>query len=194
MGPATLASLSSVVSVPVTKVFVSIGSNLERERHILEALAELKESFGRLSVSSVYESEAEGFEGPPFYNLVVGFDTSLALEKVLERLKEIERRHGRDPQSRKFASRTLDLDLILYGDLILKDPKSGRLLLPREDILRYAFVLEPLAEIAPNLPHPVSGKTYRALWQTFDRHRVRQKRLPLKLIGYDHRPPPESGR
>ncbi len=176
------------------KAFVSIGSNLERERHILQALTELEESFGRLSVSSVYESEAEGFEGPPFYNLVVGFDTDLPLAKVLEQLKQIECRHGRSPQSRKFASRTLDLDLILYGDLVLKDPKSGRLLLPREDILRYAFVLEPLAEIAPDLRHPISGETYRALWQTFDRRRVKQKRLPVEVIGYDHRPLPESDR
>ncbi|MFN3919074.1 MAG: 2-amino-4-hydroxy-6-hydroxymethyldihydropteridine diphosphokinase [Methylohalobius sp.] len=177
----------------MVKAFVSIGSNLERERHIREALTELEESFGKLSVSSLYESEAEGFEGPPFYNLVVGFDTDLELAKVLEKLKEIESRHGRGPESRKFASRTLDLDLILYGDLVLEDPKSGRRLLPREDILRYAFVLEPLAEIAPNLRHPVSRETYRTLWQAFDRRRVRQKRLPLSVIGCDRRPPPKPG-
>ncbi|GAB6066690.1 2-amino-4-hydroxy-6-hydroxymethyldihydropteridine diphosphokinase [Methylothermus subterraneus] len=177
----------------MVRAFVSIGSNLERERHIREALAELEESFGELSVSSLYESEAEGFEGPPFYNLVVGFDTELTVEQVLSRLKAIERRHGRGPESRKFASRTLDLDLILYGEEVIQD-SQGRIVLPREDILRYAFVLEPLAEIAPNLRHPLSGETYQALWQRFDRRKVRQTRLPLALIGYGRRPPPAPGR
>ncbi|WP_022948109.1 2-amino-4-hydroxy-6-hydroxymethyldihydropteridine diphosphokinase [Methylohalobius crimeensis] len=176
------------------KTFVSIGSNLEREEHIPQALAELEETFGPLSVSSVYESEAEGFEGPPFYNLVVGFDTELSRPAVLEKLKEIEHNHGRGPQSRKFASRTLDLDLILYGDLILEKPDSDRLQLPREDILRYAFVLEPLNEITPERRHPVTGKTYRAHWQAFDPGKVKQRRLPLSVIGYAPRPRPESDR
>ncbi len=177
----------------MVKAFVSVGSNLERERHIREALLELKESFGKLDISSIYESEAEGFEGPPFYNLVVAFETDLPLAEVLEKLKEIEAKHGRGPQSRKFASRTLDLDLILYGDLVLKDPQAG-ILLPRQDILRYAFVLEPLVEIAPDLRHPISGKTYRELWQAFDHRRVKQKRLPLAVIGCDHRLLPEFDR
>ncbi|MBN2699985.1 MAG: 2-amino-4-hydroxy-6-hydroxymethyldihydropteridine diphosphokinase [Methylothermaceae bacterium] len=176
------------------KTFVSIGSNLEREQHIPQALVELEEIFGPLSVSSVYESEAEGFEGPPFYNLVVGFDTELSRPAVLEKLKEIEHNHGRGPQSRKFASRTLDLDLILYGDLILEKPDSDRLQLPREDILRYAFVLEPLNEIAPERRHPVTGKTYRAHWQEFDPGKVKQRHLPLSVIGYAPRPRPESDR
>lgn len=159
------------------RVYLSIGSNLERERHIPSTLRELEEIFGPLTISSIYESEAEGFEGPPFHNLVVGFDTDLPLEKAQERLKSIEQRHGRSPNDRKFVSRTLDLDLILYGDLILKDP-GGKTLLPRDDILRYAFVLEPLAEIAPDLKHPVLKKSYRQLWQSFDRRKVRQRRLP----------------
>ncbi len=161
----------------MAKVFVSVGSNLERERHIPQAIKELEEVFGPLTVSSVYESEAEGFEGPPFHNLVVAFDTDMTVEQVYEILKQIEHRHGRGPGSRKFASRTLDLDLILYGDLVLEDPKSGRQLLPRDDILRYAFVLEPLAEIAPRLRHPLLKKTYQELWQAFDRNQIRQKRL-----------------
>ncbi len=159
------------------KVFVSVGSNVERERHIPAALRELEETFGPLTVSSIYESEAEGFTGPPFHNLVVAFDTDLPLETVLEELKRIEQRHGRSPRERKFASRTLDLDLILYGDRVVEDPETGRRIVPREDILRYAFVLEPLAEIAPEGKHPLLGKTYRRLWQEFDRRRVRQRRL-----------------
>ncbi len=161
----------------MAKVFVSIGSNLERERHIPEAIKELEEAFGPLVVSSIYESEAEGFEGPPFHNLVVAFDTELAVEEVYEALKKIEQCHGRGPGSRKFASRTLDLDLILYDDLVLNDPESGKHMLPRDDILRYAFVLEPLAEIAPEGRHPVLGKTYLELWHSFDREQIRQKKL-----------------
>ncbi|HEB78081.1 MAG TPA: 2-amino-4-hydroxy-6-hydroxymethyldihydropteridine diphosphokinase [Methylothermaceae bacterium] len=159
------------------KVFVSVGSNVERERHIPDALRELEETFGPLTVSSIYESEAEGFTGPPFYNLVVAFDTDLPLEAVMEQLKQIEQRHGRSSRDRKFTSRTLDLDLILYGDEIVTDAETGKLLVPRDDIVRYAFVLEPLAEIAPDQKHPVLGKTYRQLWQAFDRSKIRQRRL-----------------
>ncbi len=161
----------------MAKVFISIGSNLERERHIPAAIEDLERTFGPLMISSIYESEAEGFEGPPFHNLVVAFETGLAVETVYEKLKQIECRHGRGPGSRKFVSRTLDLDLILYGDLVLKDPQTGKQLLPRDDILRYAFVLEPLAEIVPELRHPILQKTYRELWQAFDRSKIRQKKI-----------------
>jgi len=161
----------------MVKVFVSIGSNLERERHLPEAIQEMEKAFGPLTVSSIYESEAEDFEGPSFHNLVVAFETDLSVEEVQRLFKQIEQRHGRSPRDRKFVSRTLDLDLLLYGDLILDDPKTGKRLLPREDILLYAFVLEPLAEIAPQQQHPILGKSYQELWQSFDRSKVRQRKL-----------------
>ncbi len=161
----------------MTQVFVSIGSNIERETHIRKALTELEQAFGPLTVSSIYESEAEGFEGEPFYNLVIKFETDLAIEEVLKKLKEIETRHGRSVGSHKFAPRTLDLDLILYGDKILRNAKTGRMIVPRDDILRYAFVLQPLAEIAPDRLHPIEKKTFQALWKSFDPAKIRQKKL-----------------
>lgn len=155
-------------------VFLSIGSNIEREKHIPSALKELEERIGSLTVSSVYESEAVGFEGARFYNLVAAFSTELPVSDVVKILSEIESNHGRTRDSQKFSSRTLDVDLILYGDEVLRE---GKLTLPREDITHYAFVLEPLAEIAPNRKHPVIGESYADLWAKFDKAGVKQWRV-----------------
>jgi len=160
----------------VPDVFVSIGSNIDRERNVVSALKALEEHFGRLSVSSFYESDAVGFEGDPFFNLVVSFSTPLSVGEVVHQLADIERRHGRARESRKFSARTLDLDLLLYGDEILH---VGKLRLPREEITRYAFMLEPLAELAPARRHPMLGLTYAELWAAFDKRSVGQRRLNL---------------
>jgi 2-amino-4-hydroxy-6-hydroxymethyldihydropteridine diphosphokinase len=164
------------------EVFVSIGSNVEREKHIPSALEELEKRFGRLSVSSVYESEAVGFQGDPFYNLVVGFESEAPAQEIARMLGEIESLHGRTRESKKFAPRTLDLDLILYGDLIIQE---GKLRLPREEITQYAFMLEPLAEIAHDRRHPVLGRSYGELWADFDKTKASQQRIV---------PPWETGR
>ncbi|CAI8943338.1 2-amino-4-hydroxy-6-hydroxymethyldihydropteridine diphosphokinase [Methylocaldum szegediense] len=155
-------------------VFLSIGSNIEREKHIASALKELEERVGPLTVSSVYESEAVGFEGSSFYNLVVAFSTERPVSEIVTMLSEIESHHGRTRDCKKFSSRTLDLDLILYGDQVLQE---GKLALPRDDITRYAFVLEPLAEITPNRKHPILGESYAELWAKFDKTGVKQRRL-----------------
>lgn len=156
------------------KVYVSVGSNVERDRHIPLALQDLAGQFGALDVSSVYETAAVGFAGDPFYNLVVGFDTEMAVEPLAAALNDLEHRHGRRRDAQKFAPRTLDLDLILYGDLVRSDRKPY---LPRDEITRYAFVLEPLAEIAPTLRDPLSGRSYAELWAAFDKSRLEQKRV-----------------
>ena len=147
-------------------VFVSVGSNVERERNIRGSLRALRERFGPLLVSPVYETAPVGFTGAPFYNLVVAFATELAPRDVLIALADIEAAHGRTRHSERFAPRTLDLDLLLYGDAIVAEPD---LELPRPEIARYAFVLEPLAAVAPDLPHPQAGRTYHEIWAGFDK-------------------------
>lgn len=154
--------------------YISIGSNIERDKNIPSSLAALAQCFGSLKMSGIYESEPVGFAGEFFYNLVVSFESDWEVKNVAKKLRQIELEHGRTREAQKFSARTLDLDLILYGDLIVSD---GRLQIPRDEIERYAFVLEPLAEIAPQLTHPVSGKTYAALWQEFDKTGLKQRRV-----------------
>lgn len=139
----------------MTRIYISLGSNIDRERHIRAGLDALHAEFGELQVSRVFESEAVGFNGRPFYNLVVGADTELPLATLCQRLRAMEFAHGREPDAKKFAPRTLDLDLLLYGELVCETP----LVLPRGEILTNAFVLWPLAELAPTFRHPIDGRT-----------------------------------
>jgi 2-amino-4-hydroxy-6-hydroxymethyldihydropteridine diphosphokinase len=148
----------------VARVYVSVGSNIDRERNIELALSLLEASFGRLQRSSVYESEAIGFDSDPFYNLVVGIDTGFTPREIHDVLHCIEEASGRI-RTAGLSARTLDLDLLLYDDLVTE---ADGLVLPRDDITRYAFVLAPLAEIAGILRHPVTGEHYADMWSAFD--------------------------
>jgi len=98
--------------------------------------------------------------------LIVAFATQQDPYEVNKNLRTIEAKHGRQRSGQRFSSRTLDLDLILYDNLVLK---NNGLELPRGEILRYAFVLQPLADLVPDLSHPVTGQTYGDLWQLFDK-------------------------
>ncbi len=149
----------------MVKVYISVGSNIDRERNVTSALAELAGKYGDLQQSRIFEAEAVGFDGDVFYNLVVAFETGQTVQQVVEGLNRIEDEHGRDRSAGKFSSRTLDLDLLLYDDLILDEP---HLKLPRPEILEYAFVLQPLAEIAGDMKHPVTGFSFAAIWDAFD--------------------------
>ncbi|MCI0654345.1 MAG: 2-amino-4-hydroxy-6-hydroxymethyldihydropteridine diphosphokinase [Methylococcaceae bacterium] len=153
-------------------VYLSIGSNIDREKNISSALREIRALFGDLTLSSVYETDAVGFEGPPFYNMTIRFESEKPLREIARTLREIEIRHGRTHKCVKFSGRTLDLDILLYGDLVISD---GKLQIPRDDIIRYAFVLEPLAEIAPAQHHPVTHDSFLELWEKFDKAGLRQK-------------------
>lgn len=154
--------------------YISIGSNIDKEKNIPASLEALKAQFGNLIISSIYESEPVGFTGDPFYNLVVGFDSNLDVNEVFQILKQIELDNGRNRDCKKFSARTLDLDLLLYGDLILTEDRTQ---LPRHEIEHYAFVLEPLAEIAGHLRHPVSGERYAKMWEQFDKTGLNQHRV-----------------
>ncbi len=154
--------------------YISIGSNIDREKHIPASLSALEDQFGSLNISSIYESEPVGFTGDPFYNLIVSFDSNKDVKEIIHILRQIELDNGRDRNCKKFSARTLDLDLILYGDLIINE---GRLQLPRDEIEHYAFVLEPLAEIAGYLKHPINGLCYADMWEKFDKAGLNQHRI-----------------
>jgi 2-amino-4-hydroxy-6-hydroxymethyldihydropteridine diphosphokinase len=149
----------------VERVYISIGSNVERDRNIPGGLRALHQRFGPLTVSTLYECPAVGFEGEDFYNLVVAFDSTEPVLEVNAALHAIEDRFGRDRSKPKFSARTLDFDLLLYGDQVLRE---GKLVLPRPEIDRVAFVLGPLAELAGSRLHPVRGVTLTEMWARFD--------------------------
>ncbi len=160
----------------MTRVFIGIGSNVQREKNIAEGLATLQQTFGELLSSSIYESAPVGFSGDAFFNLVTSFNSDDDALTIAKQLRTIEFAHGRTADSKKFNPRTLDLDLLLFGDDIIN---ADSLQIPRKDIEVYAFVLEPLAEIAPSLKHPVLHKTYAQLWAEMPKNNVKQTRIGL---------------
>ncbi|PSW15110.1 2-amino-4-hydroxy-6-hydroxymethyldihydropteridine diphosphokinase [Photobacterium sanctipauli] len=149
----------------MTTVYISLGSNIEREYHIQAAVSELKQLGTDFQLSTIYEAEPVGFEGPNFYNCVVAMKTSLSLDNLQQALKQLELDYGRSPQAKKNQSRTLDLDILLFGDRVQALPPS----LPRADIYKFAFVLLPLMELCPDRVIPGDGRTVRQLWQSFER-------------------------
>ena len=160
----------------MARIYISIGSNIEAEQHLRLAIAELREHYGDLQLSSVYESEAVGFEGDNFLNMVVGLDTDEDVHHVVQILRQIEDQHGRVRSGPRFSARTLDLDLLLYDALVVKEEGFE---LPRGEITQNAFVLWPLAEIAPELMHPSEHQSMAALWQGYDKDS--QKLWPITI-------------
>jgi len=145
------------------QVFVSIGSNIDPKENIKIAKGYLDKLFDCI-FSRSYETKAQGFEGNKFINCVVGFETSLLLSELQKHLKKIELKMGRTEDQKGLSNRVIDLDIILYGDKILEDDNFD---IPSKDIENYLFVLEPLAEIAGELLHPVSKIPFSELLKQF---------------------------
>ena len=148
------------------EVFVAAGSNVRPRASLKRAIAALAAEFPGLVASRAWSNRAVGFEGDDFINLVLRFRTELPVAALLERLKAVERAGGREPGAPKWGPRTLDLDLLLYGELTGSHDGAR---LPHPDLATRAWVLGPLAELAPGLPHPESGVAIGELWRRFDR-------------------------
>jgi 2-amino-4-hydroxy-6-hydroxymethyldihydropteridine diphosphokinase len=155
----------SILGPGHVRVFVAAGSNVEPEHNLERACAEIAHTWHDACFSRAYRNVAVGFDGPDFINLVTGFSTSLPLESVIARLRAIETQCGRPRYAPKWASRTMDLDVLLYGDLVAT---TAEYTLPRPDLLKRPYMLGPLAELAPELRHPTAHKTIGALWKEFD--------------------------
>ena len=162
----------------MAQVYLGLGSNIEPDAHLRLAIAELRRRFGRLELSPVYRGAAIGFEGDDFLNLVIGLCTVLEPERVLAEIEDIHRMARRERNGEKLQPRTLDIDLLLYDDLVADAPDRD---LPRSDVLDYAFVLRPLADLAPELVHPVTGRTISEHWRDFDAASQPLTRVDLDL-------------
>ncbi len=161
------------------RVYIGIGSNIERDANVRATVQTLRKRFGGVILSSVYESRPIGFEGENFYNLVAAFDTDESPEAVVSILHNIERQLGRKRSTSRFAPRTIDLDLLLYGNLVRDDTA---LRVPRPEVTEYACVLRPLAELAPEARHPRNGETFATLWTRFDKTAQPLSPVALELI------------
>lgn len=159
------ALLLSVVGnyIQMSHIHINIGSNQNRRKNISQALDVLRLNFFDVVCSDIFESNAIGFEGANFYNMGVNATTDLSVVDVLSVLHTIENNQGRDRSQPKFSSREVDLDLVLYDEVI--DEANN---LPRSDILTYNFVLLPLAQLNPQSIHPLENKTYAQLSATVE--------------------------
>ena len=146
------------------KIYLGLGSNQDRKQNLANAIKGLKRHFKDIVISPVYETRAVGFKGKNFYNLVAGFTSAISLESLGRIIKDIETHNGRIRTVQKYSDRSIDIDILLFGDAVLYEDGID---IPRREISKYSFALKPLADIAPNLIHPYSKKTMSALWNEF---------------------------
>ena len=150
----------------MAKVYLGLGSNVEPHKYLRMGIRELGNLFGVLELSNVYRSKAVGFEGADFLNLVVGLESDLSPLEIHKHIEKLHVMAGRQRGESRYSPRTLDIDLLLYDDLVID---RAPIVLPREDVLKYSFVLGPLAEIAPDLRHPQTGRQIAEHWAEFDK-------------------------
>ncbi len=150
----------------MSRVFVGVGTNINKAHNLRSCFSTLQQIFRKVVKSSVYQSAAVGFEGEDFYNMVVSFETTLTPSNINRIFFEIEKKHGRRRGKNQYASRELDLDQLLYDDLIVD---TDEVYLPHKDLSKYSYTLKPMAEIAGDLVHPLIGKCFSELWHNLDR-------------------------
>jgi 2-amino-4-hydroxy-6-hydroxymethyldihydropteridine diphosphokinase len=160
------------------RVFVAMGSNLDAHNRLLQAAGALKSNFPDVRYSGCYRNPAFGFNGPDFINAVAGFESALPIAQLLQLMRAIEAQCGREARAPKWVPRAMDLDLLLYGDVIGNGPGYT---LPRPDLLQRVYMLGPLAELAPTAIYPPEGPTIGELWQQFPRSAHTLERLELDL-------------
>ena len=146
-------------------VYLGLGSNIDPEENLRIGVRELRRRFGDVVLSDIYQSAAVGFDGADFLNLVVRLESSDTAANIHEQIEAIHKMTGRLPGKEKYSSRPLDIDLLLFDDLVIN---AAPLRLPRPDILEYSFVLRPISEIAPDLIHPETGQTLADHWRAYD--------------------------
>ncbi len=149
----------------MSTAYLGLGSNVDAEHHIALAVRALIKAFGEVQLSPIYRTKSVGFEGCDFINLVARVETGCGPLELRQFLRELEDLHGRNRQAPKFSDRTLDIDILLFDDLVTR---TDKLVLPRAEILRFAHVLKPLADIAPQLKHPVEATAFAELWARGD--------------------------
>lgn len=164
----------------MTAVFLGLGSNIERERYITTGLDALVRLLGELTLSSVYDAQAIGFAGQPFLNMVAGATTDLTLNELAVALRHIEIEHGRPVNATRFSARQLDIDILTYGEAL---GEFEGITLPREEILQNAFVLCPLAELAPDKLHPGVQRSYGELWEEYPQQTQTLQRVAFSWRG-----------
>jgi len=161
-------------------VFLGLGSNIRREHYIGVGLDALAALFGEPRTSSVYDGDAIGFSGKPFLNLVVRIETDLAVAELARQLRQLEFAHGRPENATRNSPRQLDIDILTYDDRV---GVVDGVILPRPEILTNAFVLRPLAELAPQRLHPAEGKSYASLWADYDHQAQRLRAVAFSWRG-----------
>ncbi len=157
-------------------VYVSIGSNIDKQKNIAACLQELALHFSDVVLSPIYESESVGFDGDNFYNLVARFTTKLTVGELNKALKAIEDKHGRERSGPKFSGRTLDIDILTYDDLV---GDIDGVQLPRDEITKNAFVLLPMADISGDALHPELKVSYARLWFFYDKEKQKLWQVDL---------------